>query len=101
MSLIDLSLSVEVSTAINDFLFRMMEHDREDFASYLGSYRIDQLVLDSSTHTDEALAALLKNLSTHKTIDNLSISNCKFGPKSIACLVDLSSKLFELRLANL
>ena len=99
--LVDLSLKPEQAKAINNFLLRMMEVDREHHASYLGSYRIDQLVLDSSLHTDEALAALLSNLTEHRTIDNVSLGNCRLGPKSMQNLIELAPKLTELRLSNL
>lgn len=67
--LCDLSLSMEMTAAINCFLLQMSEANRKNPADFLDSYRIEELVLDSCTHTDEALANLLNSLERHKQLD--------------------------------
>ena len=99
--LVDLSLKPETANALNKLLLTMAEQERDDMSSYLGSFRTSELVLDSSMHTDEALAALLSNLSKHRTIENVSIANCRLGPKSIKCLIELATKITQLRLLNI
>lgn len=58
-------------------------------------------MLDSCTHTDEALADLFEKLKNSRNLGILSIANCKIGQKSAENLLNILPRISEIRLSNI
>ena len=103
LQIVDLTLTEAVTKSINQYLLdtSVVENDEVDPLTFLGSKRIQEIVLDSCIFNDNSMVNLLEDMHDHKYVDRLTISNCKLGPKSFEKLINIIGTISEVRFTNL
>ena len=81
--IVDRRLTDEITKSLNQYLLSTSHSEGEETQTYLGSRRIHEVVLDTCVWTDQSAANILKDIEKHPLINSLTISNCRFGTKSI------------------
>lgn len=83
LHLAEITLSDVMAKSINKYLMDTRGNHRErnvDPHSYLGTKNIQEVILDSCIWNDQSAASILHGMKDHKSIDSLTMCNCKLGP---------------------